>query len=230
MRDNLARETRILQPNRLIAPLMIAFLIGGCTTTDPYTRETKTSNTAKGAGIGAVAGGIIGALVNKKDRGKGALVGAALGGAAGGGIGYYMDQQEAELRRALEGTGVSVTRQGEHITLNMPGNITFDTNRTEVKQAFYPVLDSVGIVLEKFNRSNIEVAGHTDSTGSREYNQQLSEKRASSVARYLESQRVDPRRIFTQGYGETSPVADNTTVSGRSINRRVEIQILAHRA
>lgn len=216
-----------LRAKRLMATLLLTMMVVGCTTTDPYTHETKTSNTVKGAGIGALAGGIVGALVNKKDRGKGALIGATLGGGAGAGIGYYMDQQEAELRRVLEGSGVSVTRHNDNIALNMPGNITFDTNRSEVKHTFYPVLNSVGIVLEKYSRSDLRIEGHTDSTGSQAHNQQLSEQRATAVARYLESQRVDPRRIYTSGLGEYSPIADNATHSGRSQNRRVEIQIMA---
>lgn len=214
---------------KLVATAALVSLLAGCQTIDPYTRDQKTSNTAAGAGIGAVAGGIAGALVHKKDRGKGAVVGAALGAGIGGGIGYYMDQQEAELRRILEGSGVSVTRNGDAIILNMPGNITFDTNSADVRASFYNVLDSVVLVLEKFNESDIRVAGHTDSQGSRDYNQQLSVRRASSVAQYLQSRGVDPRRVYSVGYGEDRPIADNNTAAGRAQNRRVEIEILPPR-
>jgi outer membrane protein OmpA-like peptidoglycan-associated protein len=210
----------------LIIVTLLATLFAGCQTIDPYTRETKTSNTAKGAGIGAVAGGVTGALVHKKDRGKGAVVGALIGAGIGGGIGYYMDQQEAELRRILEGSGVSVTRMGDTIILNMPSNITFDTDRAEIKASFYDVLDSVGLVLKKFDKTAIRVSGHTDSTGSREYNQGLSERRAYSVTSYLQSRGVLSGRIHSVGYGEDRPVADNRTNYGRSQNRRVEIEIL----
>lgn len=213
----------------VITTLVTTTLLGGCQTIDPYTREEKTSNTVKGAGIGAVAGGIAGALINKKDRGKGAVIGAAVGAGVGGGIGYYMDQQEAELRRILEGSGVSVTRMGDTIVLNMPGNITFDTDSAQIKFSFFDVLDSVGLVLEKFNESDIRVSGHTDSTGSREYNQGLSERRASSVTLYLQQRGVDPRRIYSVGYGEDRPIANNASSSGRSQNRRVEIEILPPR-
>lgn len=213
----------------LIVASILASLLGGCQTIDPYTRDEKVSNTAKGAGIGAVAGGIAGALANKKDRRKGAVIGAALGAGVGGGIGYYMDRQEAELRRILEGSGVSVSRMGETIVLNMPGNITFDTNRSDIKSSFFDVLDSVGLVLEKFNKSDIRVAGHTDSRGSREYNQNLSERRTYSVTSYLQRRGVDPRRIYSVGYGEDRPVADNGSSHGRSRNRRVEIEILPPR-
>jgi len=214
---------------RIVSITLLVTLFAGCTTTDPYTREEKTSNTVKGAGIGALIGGVLGAATNKKDRGKGALVGAAAGGAVGGGIGYYMDQQEAKLRRILEGSGVSVTRQGDSIILNMPGNITFDTGSARVKRGFYNVLDSVVLVLEEFDQSDLRVAGHTDSRGTREFNQRLSEQRADSVARYLEGQRVNPRRIFTRGHGEDRPVANNSTSYGRNQNRRVEIQIMPPR-
>ena len=175
-------------------------------------------------------GGIAGALINKDDRGKGAVIGAALGAGAGGGIGYYMDQQEANLRRILEGTGVSVTRNGDRITLNMPGNITFDTGSASIKSSFYEVLDSVGLVLEEFNESDARVTGHTDSRGSDDFNQRLSERRAESVGSYLGRRPgVDPRRIYTIGHGETMPIASNDTSSGRSRNRRVEIEIMPPR-
>jgi len=213
----------------LIATTLLVSILAGCQTLDPYTGEGKTSNTAKGAGIGAAAGGVIGALANKKDRGKGAVIGALVGAGIGGGIGYYMDQQEAELRQTLQGSGISVTRQGDRIILNMPGNITFDTNSSGIKGSFFGVLDSVGLVLEKFNKSDIRIAGHTDSTGSQQHNQTLSEQRASSVASYLQRRGVDPRRIYSIGYGENHPVADNSTGRGRSQNRRVEIEILPPR-
>ena len=213
----------------LIVTTVLVSLLGGCQTTDPYTREEKSSNTVKGAGIGAVAGGIVGALINKDDRGKGAAIGAVLGAGVGGGIGYYMDQQEAELRRILQGSGVSVTRMGDTIVLNMPGNITFDTDRSEIKSSFFDVLDSVGLVLKKFNKSDIRVSGHTDSRGSREYNQSLSERRAYSVTNYLQRRGVDSRRIYSVGYGEDRPITDNGTSRGRSQNRRVEIEILPPR-
>lgn len=215
-----------MKGRNIVVAATLATLLAGCQTIDPYTRETKTSNTAKGAGIGAVAGGIAGALINKGDRGKGAVIGAALGAGAGGGIGYYMDQQEAQLRQTLEGSGVSVTRMGDAIVLNMPGNITFDTDRSEVRSDFYGVLDSVVLVLQKFDQTQIRVSGHTDSTGSHEYNQELSERRARSVSAYLQSRGVVPSRIYTVGYGEDRPIADNGTAFGRSQNRRVEIEIL----
>ena len=137
-----------------------------------------------------------------------------------------MDRQEAELRAQLQGTGVSVTRNGDNITLNMPGNVTFATNSSDLSPGFFDVLTSVGVVMEKFDQTVVEVAGHTDSTGSDAYNQARSERRASSVAQYLQSQGVNTQRMITIGLGESMPVADNGTETGRQANRRVEITMV----
>ncbi|MCY1296135.1 putative lipoprotein YiaD [compost metagenome] len=152
-------------------------------------------------------------------------MGAAIGGLGGGLIGNYMDSQEAELRAQLQGTGVSVTRAGDRIILNMPSNITFATDRDQVIPAFYDTLNSVAIVLRKFNKTMIDVDGHTDATGSASYNQGLSERRAASVANYLAGQGVDQRCMSAMGYGKERPIASNATESGRAQNRRVEISI-----
>ena len=192
----------------------IAVLAAGCTTLDPYTREEKTSSATKGALIGAAAGVVAG------------LIGAGVGALAGGAIGNYMDRQEAELRAQLEQTGVSVTRIGDQITLNMPGNITFATNSSDISPAFYDVLGSVALVLNKYEKTIIEVAGHTDSDGSVEYNQALSERRANSVAAYLRGQGIMNQRIITVGQGELRPIADNSTAAGKQANRRVELTLV----
>lgn len=211
---------------KLVIAVLATSVLAGCTTIDPYTREQKTGNAAKGAGIGVLAGALLGSAVSGKgDRTQGAVIGALVGGAAGGGIGYYMDQQEALLRQQLEGTGVSVERVGDDIRLIMPGNVTFQTNSYQIASNFYPVLDSVVTVLTKFDKTALSVNGFTDSTGSFEYNQQLSEQRAASVANHLASNGISGLRISTQGYGERYPVADNGSASGRSLNRRVEINI-----
>jgi outer membrane protein OmpA-like peptidoglycan-associated protein len=212
----------------ILAMATAMVFISGCTTLDPYTREEKTSSATKGALIGAGVGAVVG-LISGDDaveRRQHALIGAGIGALAGGSIGYYQDKQEAELRAELEGTGVSVTRIGDNITLNMPGNVTFATDSSDLSPAFFDVLNSVGKVLSEFEQTVVEVAGHTDSTGSNEYNQSLSERRARSVASYLQSQGVIPGRLITVGMGETRPVSDNSTANGRQLNRRVEITMV----
>ncbi len=206
----------------------LGVLSAACTTLDPYTREEKTSQATKGALIGAAVGAVAG-LISGDDaveRRQRALIGAGVGALAGGAVGVYMDNQEAELRAQLEGTGVSVTRVGDNITLNMPGNITFATNSSDLNPAFFDVLGSVNVVLKKYNKTIIEVAGHTDSDGSTEYNQSLSERRAGAVASYLRSQGVINDRIITVGMGELRPVSDNTSAAGKQANRRVELTLV----
>lgn len=210
----------------MIAAALSVSLLAGCTTMDPYTQEQKTSNATKGSAIGAIGGAILGAAVaGKGHKNDGALAGALVGGAVGGGIGYYQDQQEMQLRQELEGTGVRVERIGNDIRLIMPGNITFATDSERIDSNFYPVLDSVGKVLHKFNKTTIDVEGYTDSTGSFEYNQKLSERRAAAVARYLISVGVDRLRLNVRGYGERNPIASNGSAQGRAMNRRVEVRI-----
>lgn len=211
----------------IIAFACATLVLSGCTT-DPYTGEQKLSNTVGGAGIGAGVGALGGFLVGKAtgtNSGRAALIGAGIGAIGGGGIGAYMDNQEADLRRQLQGTGVSVTRQGDRIILNMPSNITFPSDGDSIRSEFYPVLNSVAIVLAKYDRSAVDVDGHTDSQGSDSYNLDLSRRRAASVADYLASQRVDDRRLNVQGFGESRPVAPNDTDYGRAQNRRVEVSI-----
>jgi outer membrane protein OmpA-like peptidoglycan-associated protein len=207
----------------IIIILAAAFFMEGCTT-DPFTGEQKMSKTGWGSIIGAAGGAAVGAAVTKNHR-KGALIGAGVGALSGGAVGYYMDQQETKLRQKLQGSGVSVTRQGENIMLNMPGNITFQTNSSDINANFYNVLNSVILVLNEYNKTLIDVMGHTDSTGSDAINQPLSERRAASVGQYLISQGIDARRVATEGFGKSRPVASNDTPEGRSQNRRVELQL-----
>ncbi len=148
---------------------------------------------------------------------------AGVGALAGTAVGAYMDAQENKLREQLEGTGVSVVRHGDDIVLNMPGSVTFDVNQSVVQSGFYPVLNSVGLVLDEYDKTLIDVNGHTDSTGAVQYNMELSEQRASGVADYLKSRGVAQGRILTQGYGPDYPVAENSTAGGRQLNRRVEL-------
>lgn len=211
---------------RRIVVLASALSLAACTSIDPYTGEQKTSNTAKGAGIGAVTGAIVGAATSsKKDRNKGILTGAAAGAAMGGGVGYYMDRQEAKLRQELEGTGVRVQRSGDTINLIMPGNITFATGKYVIRSDFHPVLNSVARVLAEFDETAIVASGHTDSTGSSSTNQTLSENRAASVKSYLVQAGVASGRVQAVGYGERRPIATNDSASGREQNRRVELTL-----
>lgn len=205
-------------------------VLSGCETFDAYTGEKKTSSTAKGAGIGAGIGLVLGYLRNKdessKDRKKAMLKAAGIGAVAGGGVGYYMDTQEAKLRKTLRDSGVSVERDGDNINLIMPGNITFVTAGHDLDQGFHQVLDSVVLVLQEFDKTIIVVAGHTDSRGSDSYNQGLSERRAQSVANYLSQKGVVEARIESVGFGEKHPMADNGTDAGRALNRRVELSLV----
>ncbi|MGN6486664.1 MAG: OmpA family protein [Devosia sp.] len=205
---------------------LAALSLSACTSVNPYTGESQLSNTTGGAllgaGGGAVVGGFLGAATGNDAR-VGALVGAGVGARTGGMIGSYMDQQEAELRAQLQGTGVSVTREGNQIILNMPSNITFDTDSARVKPQFNDTLVSVGLVLKKFDRTLVDVYGYTDSTGPDAYNQKLSQDRAVSVATALANQGVKQQRFYITGRGEDDPIASNATEAGRAQNRRVEI-------
>lgn len=204
--------------------LIFAIMATACTT-NPYTGEREASNKAKGAAIGAAIGAVAGILSgdDADERRERALIGIGVGALAGTAVGAYMDAQEAKLREQLQGTGVSVTRIGDDLILNMPGNITFDSDRADLRANFAPVLDSVSLVLKEFDQTLIDVMGHTDSTGSEEYNMALSDRRASSVAVYLGGTGVEQQRIYTQGFGPSYPVASNDTPAGRQLNRRVEL-------
>ncbi|MFC3606633.1 OmpA family protein [Stutzerimonas tarimensis] len=201
-------------------------MLAGCAT-NPYenTGGQGASRAATYGGVGALAGAAAGALINHDNRGKGALIGAAVAGAAGAGYGYYADKQEAELRQRMAGTGVEVQRQGDDITLIMPGNITFATNSADIASNFYAPLNNLANTFRQYDQNSIEIVGHTDSTGAYQYNQTLSQRRAQSVANYLTSQGVNPARVTTRGAGPDQPIASNNTEAGRSQNRRVEINL-----
>ncbi|EOW6618019.1 OmpA family lipoprotein [Cronobacter dublinensis] len=202
-----------------------ALVISGCTT-NPYTGEREAGKSGIGAGIGSVVGAGVGVLSSsKKDRGKGALIGAAAGAALGGGVGYYMDVQEAKLRQKMQGTGVSVTRSGDNIILNMPNNVTFDSSQANLKPAGANTLTGVAMVLKEYPKTAVNVVGYTDSTGGQALNMKLSQQRAESVASALITQGVAANRIRTGGMGPANPVASNSTEEGKAQNRRVEITL-----
>ncbi|NNF99156.1 MAG: OmpA family protein [Desulfobacteraceae bacterium] len=210
--------------NALLVCVIFTFL--SCSTVNPYTDEKQTSKLAIGAGIGAAGGAVIGLLTaDSKNRQRNALIGAGIGALAGGSVGYYMDVQEAKLRQRLRDSGVSVTRSGNQLILNMPGNVTFSTGSSDINTNFHEVLNSVALILKEYEKTTVDVIGHTDSVGSETYNQRLSEDRARSVATYMGNQGILPARLLVAGYGENQPIASNSTPEGRSQNRRVALQI-----
>ena len=216
-----------MKKSRLLISTFAAFslvTVSGCVT-DPNTGEKKISRTAIGGVGGTVAGLLLGGLIGGK---TGRIIGAGIGGIAGAAVGYTMDKQIKELKEQTAGSGVDVTEtdNGAAILVNLPDGVTFDVASYSLKPSFRTTLDQVADSLIKYPNSLIDVYGHTDSTGSDAYNQTLSENRARTVAGYLQSRGVPAARIRSQGFGETMPVADNTSEAGRMKNRRVEIKIV----
>lgn len=203
---------------RIIAVSTMLATLAGCA-------DSGFNKTATYGGVGVVAGAAAGALLGGHNRGKGALIGAALGGMAGSGYGYYADKQEEQLRKELAGSGVEVQRQGDAIKLIMPGNITFNTSSSDVSSSFYNPLNQVAASLKQYDQSTVEIVGHTDSTGARQRNLDLSQLRANSVGSYLISQGVAGTRIVSRGVGPDQPIASNSSEAGRMQNRRVEINL-----
>lgn len=220
-----------MHPERmLLAVTALATLGISACTTDPYTGQQRVNRTAVGIAAGAIGGYLLGDLVGGHNDRTEQLIGAGIGAIAGGAVGAYMDRQEADLRRQTAGTGVDVIRQGDDLILRMPSSVTFDVDRWEVKPQFYSVLDDVARTLGSYNQTYIDVLGHTDTTGSHQHNQGLSERRAGSVANYLAARGVAPARMATRGYGETAPIyfPDDTDMQ-KAANRRVEIKVVPFR-
>ena len=211
---------------RIAAFAGLASLALGACVTDPETGQQRISKSAIGGIGGALGGYLLGDIVGgRRDRTE-KIVGAGIGAVAGAGIGYYLDQQERELRQKTAGTGIDVVRDGDSLLLNMPSQVTFDVDSSAVKPEFRNTLNDVASTLVQYESTYIDVYGHTDSTGSDAYNQTLSERRAQSVSSYLTSRGVQSARLATRGFGESQPVASNTTEEGRAQNRRVEIRIV----
>ncbi|NER60750.1 OmpA family protein [Pseudomonas sp. MAFF212428] len=217
---------------RLIIVATAAAVLTGCAGQNPYDNQGQTqqgstgmSKTAKYGGLGALAGAVAGAAINHNNRGKGALIGAAAVGAAAAGYGYYADRQEAALRESMANTGVEVQREGDQIKLIMPGNITFATDSANIAPSFYSPLNNLANSFKQYNQNTIEVVGFTDSTGSRQHNMDLSQRRAQAVVTYLTSQGVDGSRVSARGLGPDQPIASNADANGRAQNRRVEVNL-----
>lgn len=205
----------------------VSLLSAGCTT-NPYTGESQASKAGQAAAFGAVAGAAIG-YVSGSDSGqrrKRALIGAAGGAAIGGGVGHYMDRQEAELRQQLRGTGVSVTRNGNEIILNMPNSVTFATGSTDLRPGAQDALKSVALVMKEYHQTGALITGHTDTTGSRAVNERISRQRADAVGQYLIGQGISTRRLDQFGAAYDYPIASNATEAGRAQNRRVDITLV----
>lgn len=215
----------------LAMPLTAIFLLSACTTNDLGDSRGLTK-TQTGALIGTASGAALGAIINHKNRGKGALIGAVGGGLTGAGVGYYMDSQAKDLLKQLQPEiqrgEISVEKRASDnaVLVSMTSTTGFDTNSAILKPTYTPTLTKISSVLNKYGKTTVTVIGHTDSVGSNEYNQTLSEKRAQSVLNYFAGQNVNPLRLESYGRGETEPRADNSSEAGRQMNRRVELWIL----
>lgn len=209
-----------------------ALLLAGCETQNAYTGDSQYSNTTKGAVIGGAGGAAIGALTHTRGHqaGKNALIGGAIGALAGGLVGNYMDKQEAELRQRLRASGVSVSRVGDDIVLNMRNDILFDVNSADVSSRADNTLGAVADVLRHYDKTLINVNGYTDTTGSEQHNLDLSQRRAEHVADILVNNGINPQRISPRGFGETDLKVRTGNNVNEPRNRRVEIRIVPHTA
>ncbi len=215
------KKTQIISLGLVAAMLPLSACV-----TDPETGNRTISKAAIGGLGGAVGGYLLGDLIGgKRDRTE-KILGAGIGAVAGAGVGYYMDEQEKKLREQTAGTGVDVIREGDNLVLDMPSGITFGVDSSTVQPSFQATLDKVASTLTQYEKTYVDVMGHTDSTGSDAYNQALSERRASAVAGYLTSRGVQSARLATRGYGESQPKASNLDEAGRAANRRVEIRVV----
>lgn len=210
--------------------VVMAITLAGCANGIPRPSDRPFENWEKGAAIGAIGGAVLGAVAYRRDRTKGAVIGAIGGGIAGGAVGAYMDSQKRDLEKNLApeiqaGQARVDKLQNNVVRITMTSQTAFDTNSTQIKPAFHSTLDKLSDVVVRYNKTTLTVVGHTDNVGTDKYNQDLSQRRALSVAQYFESRRVNALRLATAGKGEAEPVASNTTEAGRQLNRRVEIYV-----
>jgi outer membrane protein OmpA-like peptidoglycan-associated protein len=215
--------------------LVGSIVVSGCASQGSADGKRPMTNMETGAIIGAATGAVVGAVAYKKNRTKGAIIGAVGGGLAGGAIGAYMDSQKKDLEKNLakeikSGAARVEKLPNDVVRITMTNQTAFEVDSSAVKPGFYSTMDKVADVVIRYGKTTLTVVGHTDSTGAESYNQKLSEDRALSVARYLESKNVNPLRLATSGKGESEPVASNGTESGRQANRRVEIYLEPVRA
>jgi outer membrane protein OmpA-like peptidoglycan-associated protein len=212
-----------LMKTLIILSAVTLFMVASCAT------ESKTKKgAAYGAGGGAIAGAIAGQLIggNTESTLIGAAIGAAVGGAAGAGVGHMMDKQEQEMRQALaDSEAASIRREGNLLAITLRGDVAFDHDSAIVRPGLYTEIDRIANVMLQYPDTVIRVEGHTDSTGTEEYNMDLSARRADSVKNLIVQKGVAPVRLETMAFGESSPVATNDTEAGRQMNRRVEIKI-----
>jgi outer membrane protein OmpA-like peptidoglycan-associated protein len=210
--------------NISLLALLAALPLTACVT-DPETGKKKISKAAIGGVGGLVGGYLLGDLVGGKTDRTEKILGAGIGAVAGAGAGYYMDEQERKLRERTAGTGVNVVRDGDNLILDLPSDVTFPVGSYGVQPQFQSTLVKVAGTLKEYEKTYVDVLGHTDSSGSDAYNQTLSVNRAQSVANVLSGNGVQTARIATKGYGESQPKASNTDETGRAANRRVEIRL-----
>ena len=221
LKGNFMKKSQIIT----IGLVLATFPLSACVT-DPETGNRTISKAAMGGIGGALGGYLLGDLVGgRRDRTE-KILGAGIGAVAGAGVGYYMDEQERKLRQQTAGTGVNVIRDGDNLVLDMPSEITFGVDSANIDAGFRNTLDQVASTLTQYEKTYVDVLGHTDSTGSDAYNQGLSERRASAVADYLSTRGVQSARLAARGYGESQPKESNLDAAGRSANRRVEIRLV----
>jgi outer membrane protein OmpA-like peptidoglycan-associated protein len=209
---------------------IVAVAVAGCATDGSGPGNRPLTHTQAGVLLGALGGAVLGAVAYDRNRSKGAVIGAIGGGLAGGAVGSYMDSQKRDLEKNL-GTEIQSGHArveklpNDLVRITMTSQTAFETDSSDIKPGFHSTMDKLADVVVRYGKTTLTIVGHTDNVGSNQYNQRLSERRALSVARYLESRNVNSMRLATAGKGETQPLASNNSESGRQANRRVEIYL-----